>query len=55
MEKDVVGFYISGHPLSEFERELEHIVTTNSSELLEAGDNPEESTLEDGQSIVVGE
>lgn len=54
MEKDVVGFYISGHPLSEFERELEHIVTTNSSELLEAGDNPEESTLEDGQSIVVG-
>ncbi|HZK58230.1 MAG TPA: DNA polymerase III subunit alpha [Clostridia bacterium] len=54
MEKDVVGFYISGHPLSEFERELEHIVTINSSQLLEAGDNPEESALKDGQSIVVG-
>ena len=43
MEKEVVGFYISGHPLSEFEKELEHIITVNSSQLLEIGDNLEES------------
>ena len=54
MEKDVVGFYISGHPLSEFEKELRHIVTVNSSELLEASDDSGESTLKDGQSIVAG-
>ncbi|MDI9475722.1 MAG: DNA polymerase III subunit alpha [Natronincolaceae bacterium] len=52
MEKDAVGFYISGHPLSEFEKELKHIVTVNSNELSEADDN--ESALRDGQSIIVG-
>ena len=54
MEKEVVGFYISGHPLSEFEKELEYIITVNSSELLEASDNLGESILKDGQSIIVG-
>jgi len=54
MEKEVVGFYISGHPLSEFEKELEYIGTVNSGQLLDIMDNPEESTLRDGQSIVVG-
>ncbi len=54
MEKEVVGFYISGHPLSEFEKELEYIITVNSSELLEASGNLGESILKDGQSIIVG-
>ena len=54
MEKDVVGFYISGHPLSEFERELKRIVTINSSELLETDDNPEKAVLKDGQSVIAG-
>ncbi len=54
MEKDVVGFYISGHPLSEFEKELKHIVTINSGELLETDDNPEKAILKDGQSVIVG-
>ena len=54
MEKEVVGIYISGHPLSEFEKELENIVTVNSYELSQAMDNLEESTLKDGQSIIVG-
>ncbi|QUH18710.1 helix-hairpin-helix domain-containing protein [Alkaliphilus sp. B6464] len=54
MEKEVVGIYISGHPLSEFEKELENIVTVNSYELSQAMDNLEDSTLKDGQSIVVG-
>jgi len=54
MEKEVLGFYVSGHPLSEFEKELQHIVTVNSSHLLEIMDHPEESTLRDGQSIIVG-
>ncbi|HZX21397.1 MAG TPA: DNA polymerase III subunit alpha [Clostridia bacterium] len=54
MEKDAVGFYISGHPLSEFEKELKHVVTISSSELSEASGTSEESALKDGQSIVVG-
>ena len=54
MEKDVVGFYISGHPLSEFEKELKHIVTINSGELLETDDSPEKAILKDGQSVIVG-
>lgn len=54
MEKEVIGFYISGHPLAEYEKELEHIVTVNSSQLLDVMDNLEEATLKDGQSIVVG-
>lgn len=54
MEKEVLGLYISGHPLSEYEKELEHIVTVNSAKLIEAVDNLEESKLRDGQSIIVG-
>ncbi len=54
MEKEVVGFYISGHPLSEYEKELEQIASINSHELLDAMDNLEESRLRDGQTIVVG-
>ncbi|MCK9267900.1 MAG: OB-fold nucleic acid binding domain-containing protein, partial [Alkaliphilus sp.] len=54
MEKDVVGFYISGHPLSEFEKELKHIVTVNSGELLETDDNSGKAILKDGQSVIVG-
>lgn len=54
MEKEVLGLYISGHPLSEYEKELEHIVTANGAELIEAIDSPEESKLKDGQSIIVG-
>lgn len=54
MEKEVVGFYISGHPLSEYEKELEQIVSVNSSQLLEAMDNLAESQLKDGQPIIVG-
>jgi DNA polymerase-3 subunit alpha len=39
-EKEVLGFYLSGHPLSEHEREMEHFVTPMN-ELEEAADGVE--------------
>ncbi|MEL7648054.1 MAG: DNA polymerase III subunit alpha [Sedimentibacter sp.] len=58
MEKEMVGVYLSGHPLSEYEEELECVATTNSSEiaeLQEAGEGEENnSSLRDGSRVVLG-
>lgn len=54
MEKEVIGFYITGHPLSEFEKELQYVSSVNSSQILEVMDNIEEASLKDGQAIIVG-
>ncbi|MFA9424635.1 MAG: DNA polymerase III subunit alpha, partial [Sedimentibacter sp.] len=35
MEKEVVGVYLSGHPLSEYEEELDRVTTSNTSEIAE--------------------
>ncbi len=54
MEKEVIGLYISGHPLSEFEKELTKYVTVYSNDLVELVDHPEESKLRDGQRVIIG-
>ncbi len=55
MEKEMVGVYLSGHPLSEYERELEKIVTTNTSEIMELKDSNESNvSIQDGSRIVIG-
>ncbi|MBM7614195.1 DNA polymerase III subunit alpha [Alkaliphilus hydrothermalis] len=54
MEKEVMGLYISGHPLSEFEKELTKYVTVYSNDLVGLVEEPEESKLKDGQQVIVG-
>lgn len=55
MEKEMVGVYLSGHPLSEYEKELEKITTTNTSEIMELKDSHENNTkIQDGSRIVIG-
>lgn len=55
MEKEMVGVYLSGHPLSEYEDELDKRATTNSSELAEVKDQEEENKiLTDGSRVVMG-
>lgn len=44
-EKEVLGLYITGHPLAKYEQELERYTTCQSSEL---------SELQDGASVTVG-
>ena len=55
MEKEMVGVYLSGHPLSEYEKELEKIATTNTSEIMELKESHENnSKIQDGSRIVLG-
>ncbi len=60
MEKEMLGLYVSGHPLMEYEKEIARSVTLFSSEL---GDAPEEDaegtgqaskSLNDGMTVTVG-
>jgi DNA polymerase-3 subunit alpha len=57
MEKEMLGLYISGHPLDEYEDEIETQTNTKISEIIIHGD--EESgenhySVEDGQKVIVG-
>jgi DNA polymerase-3 subunit alpha len=61
MEKEMLGLYISGHPLSEYEEELKQNVTLFSSDLnaeTQEGDDTagsgENRTISDGMPVVVG-
>lgn len=61
MEKEMLGLYISGHPLTEFENEINDRVTLFSSDINDIGvDATEESTglepknINDGMYVVVG-
>jgi DNA polymerase-3 subunit alpha len=61
MEKEMLGLYISGHPLSEFEKEIAQRVTIFSSNLNtvredgeEAIVNDETKNLYDGMNVTVG-
>ena len=54
MEKEMVGVYLSGHPLSEYENILEKYATTNSNEISEIRDANEETVLYDGSRVVIG-
>ena len=54
MEKEMVGVYLSGHPLSEYENELERFATTNTNEVAEIGETEEHTNLSDGSRVVIG-
>lgn len=60
MEKEILGLYLSGHPLGEYEKELSGSVTIYSKDLKESlvedsnAGAAEERNLRDGMSAVVG-
>lgn len=60
MEKEMLGLYVSGHPLMEYEKEIARSVTLFSSELGEAPEEDAEGTgqapksLNDGMPVTVG-
>lgn len=61
MEKEMLGLYISGHPLSEFEEELNSQVTLYSSDInMEQTEDPDEGalahskTFQDGMPVIIG-
>lgn len=54
MEKEIVGVYLSGHPLSEYENELDNVATTNTSEIAEIRESEENNNISDGSKVVIG-
>ncbi|SCZ05360.1 DNA polymerase III subunit alpha [Alkaliphilus peptidifermentans] len=54
MEKEVIGLYVSGHPLAELERELKTYTTVSSNDLVEMVEHPEECKYKDGDIVKVG-
>ena len=54
MEKEIVGVYLSGHPLSEYEKVLEKYATANTLEISEIKEENEETDLRDGSRVVLG-
>lgn len=55
MEKEMVGVYLSGHPLSQYEQELEKLTTTNCSEIAEIKEDSETSSIiHDGSKVIIG-
>lgn len=56
MEKEMVGVYLTGHPLKEYEEELNKKTITNCSEINEAANNKENANLRlrDGSRVTVG-
>lgn len=53
MEKEVLGLYISGHPLKEFEDELKIYSSVTSTELEELQNEQVDNTLRDGSRVIV--
>ena len=57
-EKDVLGIYLSGHPLDKVRETLERYISITSSDLIlsseEEDNDKEEMTIQDGQNVVVG-
>lgn len=58
MEKEMLGIYISGHPLSAYEEILKDISTATTSELNELNNSTEETgtniSLRDGSHVILG-
>ena len=52
-EKESIGYYISGHPLKEFEKEIEEISTISFADFLTDDELQENSNLYDGMSVRV--
>ncbi|RQD67360.1 MAG: DNA polymerase III subunit alpha [Tindallia sp. MSAO_Bac2] len=54
MEKEVLGLYISGHPLSEYQDFLENNVTASTADLVKMSEDPMSTPLKDRQRITIG-
>lgn len=54
IEKEVLGIYLSGHPLSEYQQELSKHITATSLDFLDDEDDSLTKKLVDGQSVSVG-
>ncbi|MCL2235762.1 MAG: DNA polymerase III subunit alpha [Defluviitaleaceae bacterium] len=57
-EKEVLGIYVSGHPILAYEEQIKQHITAYSRDFAKSGDENEheqdEPTLQDGQKVVVG-
>jgi len=59
-EKEVLGIYVSGHPMQEFEEQMRRYVTAYSTDFAQSEEDDmveqqeHESTLQDGQRVAVG-
>ena len=54
MEKEMLGIYISGHPLEKYRKQIEETATINIMELKEANEAiamNEETNVKDGQRV----
>lgn len=54
MEKEVLGLYLSGHPLNEYKDMLSRITTTTTLTLREMKDNYIENQFKDNMSVKIG-
>lgn len=56
MEKEVLGIYLSGHPLSEYQEELSKYITASSIDFMEILDEEVETEkkLTDGENVSIG-
>lgn len=52
-EKEMLGIYLSGHPLSEYEDLINKISSVNSNDLKEMGDSDSKQMLRDGQRVII--
>ncbi|SHK53959.1 DNA polymerase III subunit alpha [Paramaledivibacter caminithermalis] len=52
-EKEMLGIYLSGHPLSEYEDLINMVSSLNTGDLKEMGENDTKQGLRDGQRIVI--
>lgn len=52
-EKEILGIYLSGHPLSEYKELMSKISKVNSNDLKEMGESNSKQILRDGQRIVI--
>lgn len=54
-EKEVLGIYLSGHPLDKVRSELERYITiTSDAFILDEDDEEQEITITDGQHVIIG-
>ncbi len=54
MEKEVLGLYVSGHPLSEYTKEISLNASITTEEINEASEDPEKALKMDNKSVRLG-
>ncbi len=54
MEKEVLGLYLSGHPLFAYQEVLKNLITADSRDFIDMLESPESSPFKDRQSLIVG-